>query len=187
MANALLSRGILLVLMLVELGVVFWLSSRAMSMSRAEATGYFLLYAALNGITLAPLAFVYTGATITSVFWTTAGVFGTMACLGYITKIDLSGMGSFLLMGLWGIVIASILQFFFHSDMFSFVVNVCGVIVFTGLTAWDVQKIKNMGSGIDIESDNFRRVAILGALSLYLDFINLFIMLLRLMGGRNRS
>lgn len=172
-------------LIIAELGLVVWLAARVMKMSPGTATAVFLGYSALNGITLAPLAFVYTQQSITSAFVVAGGLFGTMALYGYVTKRDLSSMGSFLFMGLIGIVIAGIANLFIQSSMMGFVISVVAVLVFTGLTAWDVQKIKQMGAQVTVESDNFRRFAILGALSLYLDFINLFIHLLRLIGNRD--
>ena len=179
----LLSPGKLIFLMIVEVGLVIWLSMRVMKMSATQATTVFLLYSALNGITLAPLAFVYTGESIASTFMVTAGVFGSMALYGYTTKRDLTTMGSFLRMGLFGIIIAMLANFFFQSSALDFAISVIGVLVFTGLTAWDVQKLKHMGAQVNEGSDNFRRFAIIGALTLYLDFINLFLMLLRFMGN----
>ena len=178
------SPGLLLFLLFAELGLVFWLSARVMKMSAKKATGVFLLYSALNGITLAPLCLVYTGASIASTFMVAGGMFGGMALFGTVTKKDLSGMGSFLMMGLWGIILAMIANFFFQSPGLSFGISVIGVIVFTGLTAWDTQKIKNMGAQVRPGDSSFQNYSIIGALTLYLDFINLFIMLLRLMGDR---
>ena len=179
------ATGFLYLLLFVELGLVFWLSARVMKMSAAKATAIFLLYSGLNGITLSPLAMAYTQASLTSTFMITAGTFASMAVFGYVTKRDLSGMGSFLMMGLFGLIIAMIVSIFWMNDTLNFVISVLGVLIFTGLTAWDVQRLKQMGAGVDAGTDNFRRISILGALSLYLNFINLFIMLLRLMGGRD--
>lgn len=184
-AGKLLNTGTLIVLIIAELILVGWLSLRVMKMSPGKATGVFLAYSAINGITLAPLALVYTGESISSVFMITSALFGSMALFGYVTKKDLSGVGSFAMMGLWGIIIASVVNIFMQNSAVHFAISVAGVIVFTGLTAWDVQKIKRMSSSVQEGTDNFRRYAILGALMLYLDFINLFIMLLRLMGSRD--
>ena len=159
-----------------------------MTLSATTAAGLFLLYSALNGATLAPLAYVYTSASIVSTFMITAGVFATMAFYGYVTKRDLSGMGSFLMMGLVGIIIAGVVNMFLMSGPVSFAISILGVLIFTGLTAWDVQQIKNMGAQLGTGSSGtvtYQRMAILGALKLYLDFINLFIMLLRLLGDRD--
>lgn len=129
---------------------------------------------------------VYSGASVARAFMVTAGMFGGMSVFGMVTKRDLSGMGSFLMMGLWGIILASIVNIFLKSTQMDFVISVVGVIVFTGLTAWDTQKLRQMGETAPIEdSVAIRRGAILGALSLYLDFINLFLMLLRLFGNRD--
>jgi hypothetical protein len=179
--------GPMFVLMFAELGLVFWLSARAMKMSASKATGVFLLYSALNGITLAPLAFMYTGHSISSAFAIAGTMFGVMAMYGYVTKRDLSGWGSFLFMGLIGVILASIVSFFMGGGgMMSFIINIVGVIVFVGLTAYDVQKIKRMGASMGVGGDvGVRQVSILGALSLYLNFINMFIFILRLIGDRD--
>jgi FtsH-binding integral membrane protein len=182
--QSLFSPGKLLLLAIVELGLVFWLSARVMSMSAGTATAVFLGYSALNGITLAPLALVYTGASVTSAFLTTAGMFGATAFYGIVTKKDLSSWSSFLMMGLWGLIIAGIVSIFVHNAAMSFTMSVIGVIVFTGLTAYDVNRIKQMGAHVTESSPDFRRISMLGALSLYLNFINLFISLLRMMGDR---
>ncbi len=183
--NTLLSPGLIMFLCLVELGLVFWLSARVMQMSTTKATTVFLLYSALNGITLAPLALVYTGESIASTFMITGGLFGTMAFYGQVTKRDLSGMGSFLMMGLIGVIIAAVVNMFMQSSALAFGISCVGVLVFTGLTAYDVNQIKRMGSQVSSGTDDFKRVTILGALKLYLDFINLFIMLLQLLGRRD--
>ncbi|MCC6220903.1 MAG: Bax inhibitor-1/YccA family protein [Deltaproteobacteria bacterium] len=175
--------GLFLILAFAEVGLVVWLSARVMKMSAVKATSVFLIYSALNGVTLAPLAFIYTRESLASTFMITSAVFGSMAVFGYVTRRDLSSLGSFLYMGLWGIIIASLVNMFLQSTAVGFVMSVAGVIVFTGLTAWDVNKIKNMSTYVEEGTDDFRRYAILGALSLYLDFINLFIMLLRFFGS----
>jgi FtsH-binding integral membrane protein len=171
------------VLLLGSLGLVFFLSLRINQMSIATARTSFLAYAALVGVTFGSLFIVYTYASIAQVFFITAATFGAMSLWGYTTRSDLTGMGSFLFMGLIGVVIASLVNLFLHSAMVTFVISIIGVIVFTGLTAYDTQKIKEMY----VENDDGTvagRKAIFGALTLYLDFINLFLMILRLMGDR---
>ena len=137
----------------------------------------------LSAISLASIFLVYTGASITRVFFITAGTFGAMSIYGYTTKRDLTKFGSFLMMGLIGIIIASIVNIFMKSSMMYFVISVLGVLIFVGLTAYDTQKIKNMYLSSD-DSEISGKKAVMGALTLYLDFINLFIMLLRLFGQR---
>ncbi len=183
--RSLFSGGKLFVLFFVELGLVFWLSARVMKMASSTAAMVFLAYAALNGVTLAPIAFVYTHESIASAFIVAGGLFGAMALYGSVTKRDLTSMGSFMFMGLIGIIIASLVNFFFASSALSFAISIAGVLVFTGLTAWDVQKLKVYGAQASTGEENFKRYAILGALTLYLDFINLFLHLLRLIGRRD--
>jgi FtsH-binding integral membrane protein len=167
-------------LMIGELALVFTLSGAINRLSASTATLIFVAYSALNGITLSTVALVYTGSSITSTFVITAGMFGTMSVYGYVTKRDLSSWGSFLFMGLIGIVIASVVNIFVGSSAVSWIVSGIGVIVFTGLTSYDTWKIKEMAAhGVE-----GRKPAILGALTLYLDFINLFLMLLRFTGNR---
>ena len=175
-----------IVLLVAIFGLVFFLSSSIHRLSSGAATGFFLLYAALMGFWLSPVLLAYSGASVSRAFVVTAGMFGGMSVFGMITKRDLSGMGSFLMMGLWGIILASIVNLFLKSSSMDFVICVIGVIVFTGLTAWDTQKLRQMGETAPIEDGvAIRRGAILGALALYLDFINLFLMLLRLFGNRD--
>jgi hypothetical protein len=152
-----------------------------MSVTAARTT--FLAYAALVGVTFAPLLLVYTGTSVAQVFFITAATFGGMSLWGYTTRRDLTGFGSFLFMGLIGIIIASLVGFFVKSSMLQWVISVAGVVIFTGLTAYDTQKIKEMYVAND-DGTAMGRKAIFGALSLYLDFINLFLMLLRLLGSR---
>lgn len=171
------------ILLFAELGLVVWLSARAMRMSSGQATAMFLLYSALNGITLTPIAFVYTQQSIANAFLISGGLFGSMALWGYATKKDLTSMGSFMMMGMFGIFLAAIVNIFLGSGALSFAIGVTGVIVFTGLAAYDVQKIKNLGAHLSEDHADFRRASILGALTLYLDFINLFLSLLRLLGN----
>ena len=163
-----------------ELALVFTLSGAINRLSAATATLIFIAYAALNGITLSVVFLAYTANSITSTFVITAGMFGAMSLYGSMTKRDLTSWGSFLFMGLIGIIIASVVNIFVGSSAVSWIVSGIGVIVFTGLTAYDTWKIKEMAAqGIE-----GRKPAIIGALTLYLDFINLFLMLLRFTGNR---
>jgi uncharacterized protein len=170
-------------LVFAPLGLVMFLSWRINSMSVAAAQTTFWIYAALVGMSLSTLGLVYTGASIARVFLITAAAFGSLSLYGYTTKRDLTGMGSFLFMGLMGIIIASIVNLFFHSPAMTFALSVISVLIFTGLTAYDSQQIKNMYYEGD-DSLAIGRKAISGALHLYLDFINLFMSLLRLFGDR---
>ncbi|HSC61631.1 MAG TPA: Bax inhibitor-1/YccA family protein [Rhizomicrobium sp.] len=171
------------VLMFASLGLVMFLSFRINKMSVGAAQASFLGYAALIGVTFASLAVVYTYASIAQVFFITAATFGAMSLWGYTTKTDLTSFGHFLFMGLIGIIIASVVGFFWHSAMLQWVISVAGVLIFTGLTAYDTQSIKDSYTAGDDAATSGRK-AIFGALRLYLDFINLFLMLLRLMGNR---
>ena len=164
-----------------ELGVVFYLSARVQKLTPNAATILFLLYAALNGVTLSVLTLTYSGSSIATTFVVTAGMFGALAIFGSTTKRSLAGAAQFLYMGLIGLVLASLLRLFWHNDALEFLISVVGVIVFTGLTAWDAQRLKQMAAGPQAVSGSY---AIMGALSLYLNFINLFLILLRFQGGR---
>lgn len=148
-----------------------------------QVQGTFLGFSALMGISLTPILMAYTGASVARVFLITAGMFGAMSLYGYTTKKDLTSMGSFMMMGVWGVVIASIINLFMQSPGLSYAVSIVAVIAFTGLTAYDTQKIRQIYYDGD-NSDISGRKAISGALSLYLDFINMFIALMRLMGDR---
>jgi len=165
------------------LAMVFFLSFRIMHMSFATAQATFWGYAAVMGISLATILFAYTGASIAMTFFVTAGAFGAMSLWGYTTKRDLTGFGSFLFMGLIGLILASLAGMFFHSTQLQFVISVVGVFIFTGLTAYDSQSIKNMYYVGD-DGEVAGKKAIMGALRLYLDFVNLFLYLLRFMGNR---
>lgn len=167
-------------LMIGELALVFTLSGAINRLSAATATLIFIAYSALNGVTLSVVALVYTANSIASTFVVTAGMFGAMSVYGYVTRRDLTSWGSFLFMGLIGVVIASVVNIFVGSSAVSWVISGIGVIVFTGLTAYDTWKIKEMAA----RGTEGRKPAILGALTLYLDFINLFLMLLRFTGNR---
>ena len=169
-----------------ELGMVFYLSARIERISAQAATGLFVAYSVLNGVTLSAILLLYTMTSVAATFFIAAGMFAAMAVYGFVTKRDLSSLGSFLFMGLIGIIIAAVVNIFLASPMLSWVISGVGVLVFTGLTAYDVQKITHMGSqGImDGGEAVIRKGAIMGALALYLDFINLFLMLLRFLGDR---
>ena len=180
----LLSPGVFFTLILVELGLVGFLSFRVNKMEASTASFLFLAYSALNGITLAPIAFAYTSESLASTFFIAAGTFGGMAFLGAVTKRNLDSLGSFLMMGLFGVILASIVNLFMQSSGLNFVLNVVGILVFVGLTAHDTNKIKRLGGSVTQDTDDFKRVAVIGALTLYLDFINLFIYLLRFLGDR---
>ncbi len=183
--QALFGSPLMWVIILAPLAMVFFLSFRIGKMSVGAAQATFWGYAALLGVSLASIFAVYTAASITQVFFITAATFGAMSLWGYTTKRDLTGMGSFLFMGLIGIIIASLVNIFLASSALGFAISIIGVLVFTGLTAYDTQKIKEMYYVGD-DGTVAGRKAIMGALSLYLDFINLFLMMLRLFGqGRN--
>ena len=169
-----------------ELGMVFYLSARIERISAQAATGLFVAYSILNGVTLSAILLLYTMTSVAATFFIAAGMFAAMAVYGFVTKKDLTSWGSFLFMGLIGIIIAMVVNIFLASPMMSWVISAIGVLIFTGLTAYDVQKITRMGEqGImDGGEAVIRKGAIMGALALYLDFINLFLMLLRLMGDR---
>ncbi|WDR04402.1 Bax inhibitor-1/YccA family protein [Devosia rhodophyticola] len=172
------------VVMLSPLAFVMVLSFGINKMSAGTAQMVFWAFAAVMGLSLSSIFLVYTGASIAKVFFITAATFGAMSLYGYTTKRDLTQLGSFLMMGLIGLIIASVVNMFFPSGLMGFIISVVGVLIFVGLTAYDTQKIKESYSeshGADVMAKN----AIMGALSLYLDFINLFLMMLRLFGNRN--
>jgi len=171
------NRILFYALILAELGLVVGISGAINRISASTATMLFLVYAALNGVTMSTIFVAYTSSSIASTFLITSGMFGAMSLYGYLTKSDLTSWGSFLFMGLVGVVIASVVNMFLQSSMLYWVLSFCGVIVFTGLTAYDTQKIKQLGA-------SGRKGAILGALTLYLDFINMFLIMLRLFGNR---
>jgi FtsH-binding integral membrane protein len=181
--QALYSGPAMIVLLLGTLGLVFFISFRINSLQYTTAMALFMLYAALLGVTLSSIFLTYTGASITRVFFISAASFGALSLYGYTTQRDLSAMGSFLIMGLFGIIIASLVNIFLKSSGLDWAISVIGVGVFAGLTAYDTQRIKEMYDSMD-DDGTIGRKAIMGALSLYLDFINLFLMLLRLVGDR---
>ena len=177
-----LNRLLFWILILGQLGLVFFLSARVDKLAPATAAGLFMLYSATVGITTSVILLAYTGASIVSTFMITAGMFGAMAAYGTLTKRNLAGVGQFMFMGLIGLIIAMVVNIFFASSALYFVISVVGVIVFTGLTAWDAQRMKQMA--VALPDGRVGSYAVVGALSLYLDFINLFFFLLRLLGGR---
>ena len=169
-------------LILAELGLVFYLSARVQTIAPNAAMTLFIVYSALNGVTLSFILLLYTGESIGTTFLVTAGMFGAMALYGSTTSRSLAGVGQFFFMGLIGLVLASIVGMFWHNDALQFLITVIGVIVFTGLTAWDAQRLKQMA--VTVPEDRTGSYAVVGALALYLNFINLFLMLLRILGGR---
>lgn len=175
--------GLAYIVMFSPLAFVLALSFGINKMQASTAQAVFWAFAGVMGLSLANIFLLYTGASITRVFFITAGTFAGMSLYGYTTKRDLSGMGSFLMMGLIGIIIASVVNMFMQSSAMHFVISVLGVLVFVGLTAYDTQKIKSLYAETD-GSEVMAKKAIMGALTLYLDFINLFLMLLRLFGDR---
>ncbi|VFQ46707.1 Bax inhibitor-1/YccA family protein [Desulfoluna butyratoxydans] len=180
------NRMVLFGLIIAELGMVFVLSAGIQRIKAGTATLLFVLYSALNGATLAFIFRIYTGASIFSTFVVCAAMFGTCSVYGMVTKKDLTGMGNFMFMGLIGIIIATVVNIFLRSSGMAMIISYVGVIVFVGLTAYDTQKIKMMALSQpgDLDAGTLRKGAIMGALTLYLDFINLFLMLLRIMGNR---
>jgi FtsH-binding integral membrane protein len=177
-----LNRFLFWILLFAQLGVVFYLSARVDKLAPATAAGLFLLYSAMVGVTTSVILLLYTGASIVSTFAITAGMFGAMAVFGTFTRRSLAGVGQFMFMGLIGLIIAMIVNIFWMNSALYFVISVIGVIVFTGLTAWDAQRLKQMA--VALPDGRTGSYAVVGALSLYLDFINLFFFLLRLLGGR---
>lgn len=179
--NSMMFWGVLIA----EVALVWYLSARIYKMSFTTATILFIVYSILNGVTLSILLLVYTASSIATTFFVTAGTFGTMAIFGYITKKDLTRIGSLCIMGVIGIIIASLVNLFLQNSMMDMVISYIGVLLFVGLTAYDSQKIKRLLSGDDIEVNEVtQKIALMGAMTLYLDFINLFIYPLRILGDR---
>ncbi len=166
------------------IGLVLWLGFKIQDMAFSTAQAVFWTYAALVGMSLSSLFLMYTGASITRVFFITAASFGALSLYGYTTKKDLTGMGSFLMMGLFGLIIASLANMFFKSGPLDLIISVIGVGIFAGLTAYDTQRLKSMYYQVAGNSEMAMKTALMGALSLYMDFINLFIYLMRFMGER---
>ena len=177
------SSATIWLLFAVELGLVIYLSARIDKLSSGTATALFYAYSILNGVALTPIFLAYTGVSIATTFAITAGTFGAMTIFGYVTRQDLSKIGSYLFMALLGLIVCILVNLFMQSSMFSLLISCAGVLIFVGLTAWDTQAIKRMCAEADPTMTG--KVATMGALTLYLDFINLFIHLLRFFGSRN--
>lgn len=179
------TRGLLLALLIGEVALVWILSARIMRMSFATAGIMFAVYSILNGITLSFIFLAYTMESIATTFFVTAGTFGAMTVVGFTVKKELSGMGRFLIMALIGLIIATLVNLFVASSTFSWIITYLGVIIFVGLTAYDTQKIKNMLRDYGSETNEVTmKLSLMGSLTLYLDFINLFLYLLRILGDR---
>lgn len=172
------------VVMLAPLGFVMLMSFGYQKLSSGTLTLLFGVYAVLMGMSLSFILLIYTAASIFQTFAVTAGMFGTMAFVGYTTKTDLSKFGSIMMMGLVGIILASVVNWFLGSSTLEYIISFLGVLIFTGLTAYDVQKLKRISSGIEGQAETVKKATIMGALTLYLDFINLFLFLLRFLGDR---
>ena len=179
------SSGLMWGLIIAELALVIGLSAAIHKLSLTVATLMFVVYSIINGLTLSFIFLAYTESSIAQVFFITAGTFGAMALIGYTTKTDLTSLGKYLFMGLIGIIIATLVNLFFNNNMVTMIVSYLGVLIFVGLTAYDSQKIKKMCMSFEYADTNAQKMALLGALTLYLDFINLFIYLLRIFGRRN--
>ncbi|MCP9613002.1 Bax inhibitor-1/YccA family protein [Coprobacter tertius] len=175
-------RASFLILIIAEFALVWYISARIDRLSFTTATGLFMLYSFLNGLTLSFIFLAYTASSIASTFFITAGTFGAMSLYGYFTKKDLTSWGNILIMALIGLIIASVVNIFMSSSMLYWITTFAGVIIFVGLTAYDTQKIKSL-LGQEI-NETSQKMALIGALSLYLDFINLFLYLLRIFGSR---
>ena len=180
----LLSGPALIVILLLQLGIVLGLSFAINKISASVATGLFVLYAAVTGFTLSTLFFVYTSESLATTFFITSGTFAIVSAYGYVTKTDLTKFRNLLFMGLIGILLASVVNIFLRSDALYWIVSILGVIIFVGLIAYDTQRIKRMAAGVSDGDQMERKGAVIGALALYLDFINLFLFLIRLLGRR---
>lgn len=179
-----LNPGTLLVLVLAELALVWVISAAINKIDATVATGLFIVYAALNGLTLSVIFLVYTAGSVAGAFVATAGMFGAMSLIGFTTRIDLTRMGGFLLMALIGLILASIVNIFVASSALYWVITYAGILVFLGLTAYDTQKLIQIAHATDGDPRMAARLAVVGSLSLYLDFINLFLFILRILGSR---
>lgn len=179
------NRAIMWILIIAQLGLVIWLSARIHSLSMGAATLLFILYSVLMGVTMSSIFMVYTMSSIATTFFITAGTFLAMSIIGYFTRLDLSRMGSLLLMALIGLIIASVVNIFMHSETLYWIISFAGVLIFVGLTAYDTQDIKHMLTQYGTADDMGHKYALLGALTLYLDFINLFLHLLSILGNRD--
>ena len=176
--------GLFLLLVLVQIGLVVWLSSQILQLSLITATIGFSIYATINGILFSSIFLVYTSASIASTFFVTAGTFGAVSFYGFVTKRDLTSVGSFMFMALIGLILASVVNWFFKSPALYWIITYAGIAIFIGLTAYDTQKLKMIHQQGFESGDILKKMALLGALTLYLDFINLFLLLLRIMGRR---
>jgi FtsH-binding integral membrane protein len=172
-------------LIIAEFALVIGVSAAINRLSLATATLMFILYSVINGALLSSIFLIYTASSIATVFFITAGTFATMALIGYTTKTDLSSIGKYLFMALIGLIIATFVNFFIKSSGFDYILSYIGVLIFVGLTAYDSQKIKQMLLQAPDAGEGAQKIALLGALSLYLDFINLFLYLLRIFGRRD--
>ena len=172
------------IVMLAPLGLVLLMAMGYQRLSASTLVLIFVVYSILMGASLSFIFLIYTGASIAKTFLITSAMFGVMAVVGYTTKTDLSKFGSIMFMGLIGIIIASVINMFMRSEMMDYIISFIGVLVFTGLTAYDVQKLKRIGASVTGETESARKLTIMGALTLYLDFINLFLFLLRFFGNR---
>ena len=172
-------------MIIAEFGLVIWLTAGVRKMSLTTATLLFILYSVVNGVTMASIFVVYTMESIATTFFITAGTFGAMSLVGYKTSKDLSGLGRYLIMALIGLIIATIVNIFVGSSMMAMIISYAGVLIFVGLTAFDTQKIKDMFMYADEYDPDVQKYAVLGSLTLYLDFINLFLYLLRIFGRRD--
>ena len=185
-ARLLFNPVVFLVLIVVEFILVFVIQGSVNKMNPAVATVSFVIYSILNGVTLTPLVYSYTSSSVALVFLITAGTFGSVSVFALITKKDLSGLGTFLFMGLMGLIIATVVNIFLHSGMLQMLISYAGVLIFTGLTAYDTQNIKNMAIEYEGAPEKLvQAISIQGALKLYLDFINMFIYLLKIFGKRD--
>jgi uncharacterized protein len=178
--------AVLLIAIVAEFGVVLGINFGFNRLSSGAATALFLVYAALNGFTLSIVLLAFSVGTVFLAFASTAALFGTMSIIGYTTSLDLSKMGTYLMMGVLGLVIAMVVNMFVNSGPLDFIVSIAGVLIFTALTAYDTQRIGRMAAQMGQEGDEGVKFGIFGALKLYLDFINMFLFMLRLFGGRRR-
>ena len=179
-----LNRFLFYGLLIFQFVIVVALSAALKRIPAIIAIGAFFLYSAMTGLTFSVLFLVYTSASIASTFFICAAMFASVSVFGYITKMNLAGVGTFMYMGLIGLIIASIVNLFINSSSLYFIISYAGVLIFVGLTAWDTQKLKKISYMQDFESEEGKKIAVMGALNLYLDFINMFLFLLRIMGSR---
>ena len=178
------SRFVFFGLLIAEVGLVVWLSAAIQRLSIVTATLMFVLYSVLNGATMSIIFLAYTASSIATTFFITAGTFGAMALVGSVTRTDLSRFGNILLMALIGLIVATVVNIFLKNSMMDMIISGIGVLIFTGLTAYDAKKIKALTTGME-DNDETQKLAVMGALSLYLDFVNLFLYLLRFFGRRS--